>query len=65
MGFPKNSLDKYLDMFKNLGIVVEVIDKEEKFIDEKVIRKLRSIDLDSISNEESFLILKELKGYYE
>ena len=64
-GFPKNSLDKYLDIFKNLGIVVEVIERVDDIKNEDVIRKIRSIDIDSISYEDAYMLLRELKEYYE
>ena len=64
-GFPKNSLDKYLDIFKNLGVDVEVIESEKDSKKVDVIRKVKKIQLESITPMEAYELLRELKIYYE
>ena len=45
-GFPSNSLDKYLDIFKNLGLDVEIVNRidenENKDISTKIIKKIKN-----------------------
>ena len=55
-GFPSNSLDKYIDLFNNIGLGVEIIDKLDTFskeknkdINSKVIKKLKNILADGIN----------------
>lgn len=64
-GFPKNSLEKYLDIFKNLGVDVEVIENKEDKKKEDVIKRVKKIQLESITPVEAYQLLKELKEYYE
>ena len=47
-GFPCNSLDKYLNLFKNLNIDVFVIESD---IDNKeiIINKIKNVDIDNTS----------------
>ena len=58
--FPSNSLNKYLDIFNNLKLNVEVI-KKDKLDIEDIIKKINNIDIDKITPIESINILKELK----
>ncbi len=61
-GFPKESLDKYLKIFNNLNVAVEIFnEKEAKDVTLQVIKKLSNIDINSITPLESLNILQELK----
>jgi len=65
-GFPMNSLDKYLDIFTNLNIDVEVIDdiiNNDNKLD-KYLRKINNIDINKITPIECFKIVCELKDIY-
>lgn len=62
-GFPKDSLEKYLDIFTNLNINVKVIedvcssyDKLDNFLD-----KIRKLDIDNTTPLDCFNIICELK----
>ena len=64
-GFPSNSLDKYLNIFNNLGITIEVIEEinkeNNKEISEKVINKIKKINIDNLTPLKALNILNELK----
>lgn len=59
-GFPYKSLDKYLNLFKNLNINVKVIEND---IDNKevIINRIKNIDIDNTSPIKVLNILSELK----
>lgn len=59
-GFPYKSLDKYLNLFKNLNINVKVIEND---IDNKevIINRIKNIDIDNTSPIKALNILSELK----
>ena len=60
-GFPSNSLDKYLNIFKNLNIKVKVIeDNSSEDNKDKIIRKLKDINIDNITPIKALNILEEL-----
>lgn len=48
-GFPKNSLEKYLNIFKNLNLDVEVIEE---------VNQIKKVDIDNLIE-----LLKEIKEY--
>jgi len=65
-GFPGNSLDKYMDLFSNLGIDVEIIenhliDKDAGCIDKKIIKKIKGINIDKTTPLKALNILNELR----
>lgn len=61
-GFPKNTLDKYISIFKNLNINIEIIDEvKTNLTNDKIIKKLKSIDINSITPLKALNILHELK----
>lgn len=62
-GFPKESLEKYLDIFKNLNINIEIIDNEISTQEEiiKYLEKIGAMDIDEITPKESLDILYKLK----
>ena len=65
-GFPDNSLDKYMDVFNNLGLDVEIVDsiKNDRCCnnnEEKVIRKIRNLNLDNITPVKALNILFDMK----
>ncbi len=59
-GFPYKSLDKYLNLFKNLNINVKIIEND---IDNKevIINRIKNIDIDNTSPIKALNILSELK----
>ena len=52
-GFPSNSLDKYLDIFKNLGLDVEIVNRidenENKDISTKINKKIKNLNIDALT----------------
>ena len=66
-GFPNNSLDKYLSVFNNMGLDVLIVDSvgNDNSNDEKVIRKIKRLDIDNITPVKALNILNELKGMLE
>jgi len=64
-GFPENSLDKYMDIFNNIGINVVIVndnnlEKENNDL-EKYLNKIKNIDINNITPVDSMKILCELK----
>ena len=57
-GFPVSSIDKYLELFKNLNLNVKVIDNNS--ID-KYLSIIKELDIGNISHEESKNILFNIK----
>lgn len=66
-GFPENSLTKYLEIFKNLGINVVIInDLEKKQTNEekikKYLKKIKSLDINNkVTPMQGLMLLSELK----
>ena len=64
-GFPSNSLDKYLDIFKNLGLDVEIVNRidenENKDISTKIIKKIKNLNIDFLTPVKALNILNEFK----
>ena len=63
-GFPKKSLDKYLDIFKNMNLDIEIIediDFIENSKEDKVVNTIKKIDIDSITPIQALNILKKIK----
>ena len=64
-GFPSNSLDKYLDIFKNLGLDVEIVNRidenENKDISTKIIKKIKNLNIDALTPVKALNILNEFK----
>ena len=67
-GFPNNSLDKYLSVFKNMGLDVLIVDdlgnneNNNNNNNELVIRKIKRLDIDNITPVKALNILNDLKG---
>ena len=63
-GFPKDSLEKYLDIFNNLGLKVEIIDNISNNVSDKLdkyLDKIRRLDIDNTTPLDCFKIICELK----
>lgn len=62
-GFPKESLEKYLDIFKNLNLNIELIEHSGNNQDElkKYLDKIKNMDIDKITPRESIEILYRIK----
>ena len=58
-GFPLCSLSTYLNVFKEIGLKIRVID--DVFDNSVIINRLNSVDINSITGIEALNILKELK----
>lgn len=60
-GFPSNSKDKYLELFKNLKLNIELVEEKDDNKLNKYLDKIKDIDLDNITPKESIDILYTLK----
>lgn len=64
-GFPENSLDKYMNIFDNIGIDVVIVEDNNVEKDtvalEKYLNKIKKMDIDDITPLESMKILSKLK----
>lgn len=60
-GFPDNSIDKYLELFNNLGLRVRVI-KENSLELDKLLNYIRELDVSKISDKECNNLLLKLKN---
>ena len=58
-GFPLNSLDTYLSIFKEIGLNIKVIDDLND--DNVLVNRIKNIDLNNTTGIEALNILKELK----
>ena len=65
-GFPSNSLEKYLNIFKNLGLDVDIVDEIKKETNEnisrRIIKKIKNLDIDNLTPVKALNILNEFKG---
>ena len=50
-----------MELFKNLGIDVEIVNNNGIDNSDKIIKKLKKIDIDNITPLESLKVLNELK----
>ena len=57
-GFPKNSIDKYINMFNEHNIKYEIIENKDKL---DIIREKVSVDINNMSNEELKNIITSIK----
>ena len=73
IGFPCNSINKYLDMFQTQNLSVKIIETEknisflpreykEKEIITEIIKLINSIDIDNLSVKEAYDFIEELKN---
>ena len=65
-GFPSNSLDKYLNIFKNLGLDVEIVNNvdnnyENRDISTKIIKRIKNLNIDALTPVKALNILNEFK----
>ena len=61
-GFTKDALEKYISIFKNLNINIEIIEEiKENNTNEEIIKKIRKINIDSTTPLKALNILNELK----
>ena len=58
-GFPIRSLEAYLTVFKNHGLVIQVIEKEEKKRIEPILKDLKNLDIESITPIKALTIIKK------
>lgn len=61
-GFPCDKLDKYISLFNNLGLNVEIVSSIDNDIDvnKKILRKIKSININKITPLKALNILSEL-----
>ena len=61
-GFPKNSIDKYMEIFNNLELDIEIVNNNDKdVINDKIIKMIKDIDIDNISPLKAIEILYKFK----
>lgn len=63
-GFPSNSLDKYLSVFNNMSLDVLIVDSvgnDNSNDEEKVIRKIKRLDIENITPVKALNILFDMK----
>lgn len=61
-GFPKNSLNKYVEIFNNLGIDVLVIeDNANDNVKDKIIKMIKEVDINELSPLKSLELLNKFK----
>ena len=58
-GFPSESLDSYLKVFKNNGFNVELVDDKDDIYD-RLVKRVNNIDINQITPIEALNILKEV-----
>lgn len=66
-GFPINSYNKYMNIFKRLSLDIEEVSNNEiTDLDVNyIVNRLKNIDVNSLTPIEAFNIIKELKEKYE
>ena len=57
-GFPKNSIEKYINIFNEHNIKYEIIENKDKI---DIIKEKVSVDINSMSNEELKNIITNIK----
>ena len=63
-GFPKNSIDKYMEIFNNLELDIKIVnnnDKDKDVINDKIVKMIKDIDIDNISPLKAIEILYKFK----
>ena len=65
-GFPKTSLNKYKEMFKEKNLEIEIVEKDKPttYTDEfyqTIVDKIKSIDLNNITPLDSMKLLKDIQ----
>ncbi len=64
-GFPKSSIDKYKEMFKEKNIEIEIIEKDKPDYTPEfclnIINKIKDTDLNSITPLDSMKLLKDIQ----
>jgi len=64
-GFPENSLDKYLEIFKNLGLDVVLVEKTNSKsnidVSSKIIKKIKNINVDTLTPIKALTLITEFK----
>ncbi len=62
-GFPVRSIDKYMEIFNNIGLDIEIVDviKNISNVEEEIIKKIKKIDVDKITLAKALAILYTFK----
>lgn len=61
-GFPKNSIDKYMEIFNKLELDIEIVNNNDKdVINDKIVKMIKDIDIDNISPLKAIEILYKFK----
>ena len=61
-GFPNNSIDKYIEIFNNLELDIEIVNNNDKDgVNNKIIKMIKDIDIDNISPLKAIEILYKFK----
>lgn len=62
-GFPGSVLDEYLRVFHNQNLSIEIVENiSDENNQNKIIKLIKSIDIDNITPMEALLFLHKLKG---
>lgn len=63
-GFPTNSLNKYLEIFNNLGLDIEIIEEKKdniSNIDNEIIKKIKKLNIDTLTPVKALNLLNDFK----
>ena len=56
-GFPCNQIDKYMDIFRNIGLCVEIVQDSDESINDSIIKEIKLLDIDNINPLKALEIL--------
>lgn len=63
-GFPTNSLNKYLDIFNNLGLEIEIVERVSdnlSNVDVEIIKRIRRLNIDNLTPLRALNLLNDFK----
>lgn len=63
-GFPTNSLSKYLDIFNNLGLEIEIVERVNdnlSNVDVEIIKRIRRLNIDNLTPLKALNLLSDFK----
>ena len=64
-GFPDNSYDKYMNIFKRLNLDIEEVKSNNDLDSNYILNRIKDIDINKLTPLEAFNIIRELKEKYE
>lgn len=60
-GFPCDKIDKYMDIFRNIGLCVEIVQDSDESINDSIIKEIKMLDIDNINPLKALEILYSFK----